>query len=101
MAARKSVKRPRTATQDLSSLTKLVREGFRRTDAKFTLMSHEFSAVHKEIQRLDERIDKLATHVDGFVKLHETLDIELRVMKEQMNRFEDRLIRLESARTSS
>lgn len=34
------------------------------------------------------------------MKLHETLDIEARVMKEPMNRFEDRLARLEAARVS-
>ncbi len=46
---------------------------------------------------LEDRIDRLATHVDGFMKLHETLDIELKVMKEQMNRFEERLKRIETA----
>jgi CO dehydrogenase/acetyl-CoA synthase beta subunit len=46
---------------------------------------------------VEDRIDRLATHVDGFMKLHETLDIEVRVMKEQMNRFEERLKRLEAA----
>jgi len=34
------------------------------------------------------------------MKLHETLDIEMKVMKEQMNRFEVRLARIESAQTS-
>jgi chaperonin cofactor prefoldin len=34
------------------------------------------------------------------MKLHETLDIEVRVMKEQMNRFEERLKRIEVAQTS-
>ncbi len=48
----------------------------------------------------EDRIDRLATHVDGFMKLHETLDIEVRVMKELMNRFEERLKRIEVAQTS-
>lgn len=34
---------------------------------------------------------------DGFVKLHETLDIELKVMKEQMKRLEERVDHLEAA----
>jgi len=41
-----------------------------------------------------------ATHVDGFMKLHETLDIEMRVMKEQMKRFEERLGCVEAAQAS-
>jgi len=35
--------------------------------------------------------------VDGFMKLHETLDIELKVMKEQMKRLEERVDHLEAA----
>ena len=49
---------------------------------------------------VEDRIDRLATHVDGFMKLHETLDIELKVMKQQMNRFEERLKHLEAAQAS-
>jgi chaperonin cofactor prefoldin len=56
-------------------------------------MNDRFAAV-------DDRIDRLATHVDGFMKLHETLDVELRVMKEQMKGFEERLSRLEAGRPS-
>jgi chaperonin cofactor prefoldin len=56
-------------------------------------MNERFAAV-------DDRIDRLANHVDGFMKLHETLDIELKVMKEQMSRFEQRLDRLEAAQAS-
>ena len=70
-------------------------------DAKFSL---EFREVRKEMNdsfsSVEDRIDRLATHVDGFMKLHETLDIEMRVMKEQMNRFEERLKRIEVAQTS-
>jgi len=34
------------------------------------------------------------------MKLYETLNIEVRVMKEQMNRFEERLARIEASQTS-
>jgi len=34
------------------------------------------------------------------MNLYETLNIEVRVMKEQMNRFEERLARIEAAQTS-
>lgn len=32
--------------------------------------------------RMESRFDQLYNHVDGFMKLHETLDIEFRVIKE-------------------
>ena len=73
-------------------------------DTKFDLVHLEFRNVRNEANerftRVEDRIDRLATHVDGFMKLHETLDIEVRVMKEQMNRFEERLNRLEAGRAS-
>jgi hypothetical protein len=31
---------------------------------------------------MENRFDQIYNHVDGFVKLHETLDIEFRVIKE-------------------
>ncbi|MBI2988257.1 MAG: hypothetical protein HYY45_15935 [Deltaproteobacteria bacterium] len=49
---------------------------------------------------MEDRIDRLATHVDGFMKLHETLDIEMRVIKAQMDRIEERLSRVEAAQAS-
>ena len=49
---------------------------------------------------MEDRIDRLATHVDGFMRLHETLDIEMRVIKAQMDRIEERLSRVEAAQAS-
>ena len=90
MARKKPAKRTRTINQRFTALERLVR--------------FEFRGLRKEMNErfavMEDRIDRLATHVDGFMKLHETLDIEVRVMKEQMNRFEARLARIEAAQTS-
>lgn len=70
-------------------------------DRRLGLFQLDIRNLRKEMNErfaiVEDRIDRLATHVDGFMKLHETLDIEVRVMKEQMNRFEERLKRLEAA----
>ena len=111
MAKKKSAKKPRTINQQFTSLEKLIRSGFQQTDARFRQVDRQFGLVHLEFRDLrkemnerfavmEDRIDRLATHVDGFMKLHETMDFELRVMKEQMNRFEERLKRIEVAQTS-
>src|SRR3990170_3567149 len=111
MAKKSSAKKPRTINQQFTSLEGVVRAGFRQVDARFKQVDTKFSSVHLEFRDLrkemnerfttvEDRIDRLATHVDGFMKLHETLDIEVRVMKEQMNRFEERLKRIEVAQTS-
>ncbi len=90
MAKKNPAKKSRTINQRFTALERLVR--------------FEFRGLHKEMNGkfavMEDCIDRLATHVDGFMKLHETLDIEVRVMKEQMNRFEERLKRIEAAQTS-
>ncbi len=144
MAKKRPVRKPRTIDGRFTSLERLVRAGFRQTDARFQSFQKQtdarlqsfqkqtdarfrglssdlsafrketdtrFSVAHLELRNLrkeinerfagvEDRIDRLATHVDGFMKLHETLDIEMQVMKEQMNRFEERLKRLEAAQAS-
>lgn len=47
-------------------------------------------------EQLDHRINQLGTQVDGFVKLHETLDQELVAMRARVERLEDRITRLET-----
>ncbi len=83
---------------------KQVDSRFRQIDGRFELVHVEFRNLRKEMNDrftiVEDRLDRLATHVDGFMKLHETLDIEVRVVKEQMNRFEERLKRLETAQVS-
>ena len=90
MAQKNPAKKSRTIDQRFTDLERLVR--------------FEFRGLHKEMNEkfavMEDRFDGLATHVDGFMKLHETLDIELRVMKEPMNRFEERLKRIEVSQTS-
>ena len=97
-------RQPATIAQRFASLETLVRTGFRKTESRFNLVHVEFRSLRKEMNErfiaVDDRIDRLASHVDGFMKLHETMDIEMRVMKEQMNPFEQRLERLESAQSS-
>ena len=118
MAQTKSTKTTRTINQRFTSLERLVRTGFRQTerrfqridgrlqriDRRFDLVDLEFRDLRKEMNEkfavMEDRFDRLATHVDGFMKLHETLDIELRVMKQQMIRFEERLKRVEAAQAS-
>ena len=53
--------------------------------------------MNQRFEVVEDRIYRLATHVDGFMKLHETLDIEMKVMKEQMRRLEERVDHLEAA----
>ncbi|MGH7770912.1 MAG: hypothetical protein ACREQA_01595 [Candidatus Binatia bacterium] len=64
MAKKNPAKKTRTTNQRLTALERLVR--------------FEFRGLRKEMNErfavMEDRIDRLATHVDGFMKLHETLD---------------------------
>ena len=109
--AKKAAKKTRTINQRFAALERLVRTGFQQTDARSRQVDRRLGLVQLDIRNLrkemnerfavmEDRIDRLATHVDGFMKLHETLDIEMRVMKEQMKRFEERLGCVEAAQAS-
>lgn len=111
MAKKNPAKKTRTINQRFTALERLVRTGFQQSDARFRQVDRRLGLVQLDIRNLrkemnegfavmEDRIDRLATHVDGFMKLHETLDIEMRVMKEQMKRFEERLGRVEAAQAS-
>ena len=104
MAKKDTKTQAQTIGQRFTSLERLVRTGFRKTESRFRLVHVEFRSLRKEMNErfpeVDDRIDRLASPVDGFMKLHETMDIEMRVMKEQMTRFEERLKHLEAAQAS-
>lgn len=55
-----------------------------------------FSQMDSRFAHMESRLDQIYNHVDGFMKLHETLDIEFRVIKEQMRRLEERVEHLEA-----
>ncbi len=41
-----------------------------------------FSQMESRFAHMESRLDQIYNHVDGFMKLHETLDIEFRVIKD-------------------
>jgi len=59
-------------------------------------MRDGFSQMESRFVHMESRFDQIYNHVDGFMKLHETLDIEFRVIKEQVRRLEDRVEHLEA-----
>ncbi|MGH7811901.1 MAG: hypothetical protein ACREP5_16605, partial [Candidatus Binatia bacterium] len=104
MAKKKTVRQMSGVTQRLDTIERLVRIGFRRVDRSLEIVDAGQSDLRAEISQkfavVDERINLLTNHVDGFIKLHETLDIEFKVIKEQMSRMEERVKVLEAARST-
>ncbi len=63
---------------------------FTEVGRQFTEVGRQFTEVRGEVReglrKVNERIDNLATNVDGFVKLHQKLDIELTALRDKYNR---------------
>ncbi len=59
-------------------------------------MGDGFSQMESRFAHMESRLDQIYNHIDGFMKLHETLDIEFRVIKEQVRRLEMRVEQLEA-----
>lgn len=77
-----------------AAIIKAMRDGFAQVDNRFAQMENRLD--HRFAQ-MENRLDQIYNHIDGFIKLHETLDIEFKVMKEHMKRLEERVARLEAS----
>ena len=75
-------RRPATKTVD-SRLTAVERgiKSLQASDAAIIRsMRDGFSQMESRFAHMESRFDQIYNHVDGFMKLHETLDIEFRVV---------------------
>jgi len=90
----------RPATKTVDSRLTAVERGIRSLQASdatiIRSMRDGFSQMESRFAHMESRFDQIYNHVDGFMKLHETLDIEFRVIKEQVRRLEERVEHLET-----
>ncbi len=73
-----------------------VERGIKSLQANDTTIITIIKDMQEGFARMENRLEQVYNHVDGFMKLHETLDIEFRVIKEQMRRLEERVEHLEA-----
>ena len=52
-----------------ATIIRSMRDGFSQMESRFAHMEGRFA-------HMDSRLDQIYNHVDGFMKLHETLDID-------------------------
>ena len=87
----------RPVKKTIESRLTVVERGIRSLQANDTRIITIIKDLQEGFARMESRLDQVYNHVDGFMKLHETLDIEFRVMKEQVRRLEERVDHLEAA----
>ena len=78
----------------------MIQEGFDEikneiTDFKFETKVN-FEETRTEFVKTNERIDNLYTNVDGFIHMHQRLELELTAMRGYYQRLEERLAKLEA-----
>ena len=76
----------RPAKKTIESRLMGVERGIRSLQANDTKIITIIKDMQEGFARMENRLEQVYNHVDGFMKLHETLDIEFRVIKEQMRR---------------
>ena len=86
----------RPARKSIESRLTAVERGIRSLQASDTTIITIIKDMQEGFARMENRLEQVYNHVDGFMKLHETLDIEFRVIKEQVRRLEERVEHLEA-----
>ncbi len=79
-----------------AAIIKSMRSGFSQMESRFVNIDSRLGNMESRFVNIDSRLDQIYNHIDGFMKLHETLDIEFRVIKEQVRRLEMRVEQLEA-----
>ena len=87
----------RPARKSIESRLTAVERGIRSLQASDTTIITIIKDMQEGFARMENRLEQVYNHVDGFMKLHETLDIEFRVSKEQVRRLEERVEHLEGS----
>jgi outer membrane murein-binding lipoprotein Lpp len=79
--------------EKMDSFARIVKEGFDSMGEQIADLKVDVSALKVDVAEIkadaivtNKRIDALTTSVDGFVKLHQTLDIELVALRDKYNR---------------
>ena len=84
MVKKPAQKKSPNLSNRLDTIEQLVRSGFRRVEQRIDILDLDLrdfkSEVNQRFAIVDERFNMLANHIDGFIKLHETLDIEFKVI---------------------
>ena len=100
MAIKKSAKKSRTVNQQLASLEKLVRSGFRQTDARFRQVDTRFGQIDARFRQVDTRFGQIDARFRQVDKQFGLVHLEFRDLRKEMNQrfavMEDRIDRLEA-----
>ena len=68
----------RPARKSIGSRLTAVERGIRSLQASDTTIIAIIKDMQEGFARMENRLEQVYNHVDGFMKLHETLDIEFR-----------------------
>ena len=87
----------RPAKKTVESRLTAVERGIRSLQVNETRIIVTVEGLQSGFARMQSRLEEINNHIDGFMKPHETLDIEFKVIEEPMKRLEERVARLEAS----
>ncbi len=69
--------------------------------SKLELLEHQLAQKPSReeivlLEKHNEDVDKLLTHIDGFITLHQTLNQDVTMPRNRCDQLEERLLKLES-----
>ncbi len=78
----------------IDKLSERIEQGFSENTIKFITLESKMDifATKEDLASMENR---LMTHIDGFISLHETLNQELTMLRNRCDRLEERLVKLE------
>ena len=63
-----------------AAIIRSMRDGFSQMESRFAHVESRFAHMESRFAHMESRFDQIYNHVDGFMELRETLDIEFRVI---------------------
>ncbi|KKU09158.1 MAG: hypothetical protein UX09_C0002G0001 [Candidatus Uhrbacteria bacterium GW2011_GWE2_45_35] len=83
--------------EDIENLSVMVQQGFEEVNQKFAIVDIKLEETNQKIDQTTEKISQLYINVDGFIHMHQRLDLELTAMRGYYQRLEERIAKLETA----
>ncbi len=91
MPRKKKIARSRDSFNSLAKSVSLLRSDVKRGREELRAQLNDLGG------EMHAAFEQLSHHIDRFVKLHETLDVDLKRLREQMQRLKEKVERLESS----
>lgn len=83
-------------TETLEPFAKAVQSDFSKVNGRFDKVEFDLSEVKKDVKWMKDNSSELFTKLDKLISFYEKHDQELLILSSQLQRLEERVVKLES-----